>query len=143
MFSKEESKKIRQEFWTSFGQEYSRKWILYNTKVKQIHLKFTFTRKTAMVSLDVDSEDEIIQSYYFEKLESLKNLLKSEYLPDIVFDAEYELPEGKSVSRIYVQLEDKVSITNRNDWPQVKSFFAENMHQLEMFWLEFRDFITD
>ncbi len=143
MFSKEESKKIRQEFWTSFGQEYSRKWILYNTKVKQIQLKFTFTRKTAMVSLDVDSEDEIIQSYYFEKLESLRNLLKSEYLSNIVFDAEYELPEGKSVSRIYVQLEDKVSITNRNDWPQVKSFFAENMHQLEMFWLEFKDFITD
>ncbi|SFC79122.1 protein of unknown function [Zunongwangia mangrovi] len=143
MFSKEESKKLRQEFWTSFGQEYSRKWILYNTKVKEIQLKFTFTRKTAMISLDVDSEDEIIQSYYFEKLESLRNLLKSEYLSNIVFDAEYVLPEGKSVSRIYVELEDKVSINNRNDWPQVKSFFAENMHQLEMFWLEFKDFITD
>ena len=142
MFSKEESKKLRQEFWTSFGQEYSRKWILYNTKVKEIQLKFTFTRKTAMISLDVDSEDEIIQSYYFEKLESLRNLLKSEYLSNIVFDAEYVLPEGKCVSRIYVKLEDKVSINNRHDWPQVKSFFAENMHQLEMFWLEFKDFIT-
>tara|TARA_Y100000034_G_C6665473_1_gene291910 strand:+ start:163 stop:594 length:432 start_codon:yes stop_codon:yes gene_type:complete len=143
MFSKEESKKLRQEFWTSFGQEYSRKWILYNTKVKEIQLKFTFTRKIAMVSLDVDSEDEIIQSYYFEKLQSLRNLLKTEYLPDIVFDAAYELPEGKTVSRIYTRLEDKVSINKKDDWPKVKSFFAEDMHQLEMFWLEFQDFITD
>ena len=142
MFSREESKKIRQEFWTSFGQEYSRKWILYNTKVKEIQLKFTFAQKTAIVSLDIESDDEIIQAYYFEKLKSLKTILKSEYLANIVFDAEYELPEGKTVSRIYTELQDKVSINNKSDWPEVKHFFAENMHQMELFWLEFKDFIT-
>ena len=142
MFSREESKKIRQEFWTSFGQEYSRKWILYDTKVKEIQLKFTFAQKRAIVSLDIESDDEIIQAYYLEKLESLKTILKSEYLADIVFDAEYELPEGKTVSRIYTELQDKVSINNKSDWPKVKHFFAENMHQMEMFWLEFKDFIT-
>ncbi len=142
MFSREESKKIRQEFWTSFGQEYSRKWILYDTKVKEIQLKFTFAQKRAIVSLDIESDDEIIQAYYLEKLESLKTILKSEYLADIVFDAEYELPEGKTVSRIYTELQDKVSINNKSDWPEVKHFFAENMHQMELFWLEFKDFIT-
>ncbi|MFC6859768.1 DUF4268 domain-containing protein [Zunongwangia atlantica] len=142
MFSREESKKIRQEFWTSFGQEYSRKWILYNTKVKEIQLKFTFAQKRAIVSLDIESDDIIIQAYYFEKLESLKTILKSEYLANIVFDAAYELPEGKTISRIYIELQDKVSINNKSDWPKVKHFFAENMHQMEMFWLEFKDFIT-
>ena len=78
MFSKEESKRIREEFGTSFGQEYSRKWILYNTKIKEIQFKFSFDRKKAMVSLDIDAEDELIQAYYFEKIQ-----LSSKYLIQI------------------------------------------------------------
>ena len=33
MFNREESAKIRQEFWTSFGKSFPRKWLLYNTKI--------------------------------------------------------------------------------------------------------------
>ena len=142
MFSKEESKRRREEFWTSFGQEYSRKWILYNTKIKEIQFKFSFDRKKAMVSLDIDAEDEIIRGYYFEKIQSLASILKSTYLPEVILDEEYELPEGKIVSRVYVMLDAKVSINNKNDWPKVKTFFSDHMHQLELFWLEFKDFIT-
>jgi len=38
MISKEESKELIQEFWTSFGKEYPHKWILYNTKIKNLQL---------------------------------------------------------------------------------------------------------
>lgn len=140
MFSKEESKKIRQEFWTSFGKQYPHKWILYNTKMKEIQLKFTFDRKMAQVSLDVIDEDELIRDYYFEKLQSLQKILRSEYLPDIIFKENYELPEGKIISRIYVEM-DNVSINNRKDWPAVKSFLATNMMKLEEFFADFMDFI--
>ncbi|APG59362.1 DUF4268 domain-containing protein [Christiangramia salexigens] len=140
MFSKEESKKIRQEFWTSFGKEYPRKWVLYNTKIKEIQLKFTFTRKFAQVSLDIMDDDDLIRAYYFEKMQSLEKVLKSEYLPEIEFAEYYELPEGKIISRLYVQL-DKVSINNPNHWPQVKEFLAKNMSKLEEFFEDFYDFI--
>lgn len=142
MFSKEESKKIRQEFWTSFGKEYPHKWLLYNTKMKEIQLKFTFNRKIAQVSLDVIDEDELIRAYYFEKLESLQKILKSEYLPDIIFDEQYELPEGKLISRIYVQM-DNVSIHNPKTWPEVKEFFFKNMLLLEEFFKDFSDFLKN
>lgn len=140
MFTREESKKIRQEFWTSFGKEYPRKWLLYNTKMKEVQLKFTFNRKFAQVSLDIDDPDELIREYYFEKLESLKAILKSEYLPDIIFEKDYELPEGKTISRVYVELEN-VSIHNKKDWPLVKEFLARNMNLLEEFFKDFADFI--
>lgn len=140
MFSKEEAKQIRQEFWTSFGKEYPNKWILYNTGLKEIQLKFSFERKFAMVSLDVYAADDLIQAYYFEKLESLKSILKEDYLPEVIFDADYELPEGKSISRVYVILPE-VSIYNKKTWPQVKDFLATHMSQLEDFFREFRDFI--
>ena len=140
MFSRDESKRLRQEFWTSFGKEYPRKWILYNTKIREIQLKFTFNRKFAQVSLDIIDEDELIRAYYFDKLESLQKILKSEYLPEIIYAQDYELPEGKIISRIYVHL-DNVSIHNEKDWPQVKEFLAKNMLLFEEFFTDFADFI--
>ncbi len=142
MFSREESKRLRQEFWTNFGKEYPRKWILYNTKIREVQLKFTFNRKFAQVSLDIIDEDELIKAYYFEKLQSLKKILTSEYLPEVIYDENYELPEGKIISRIYVKL-DNVSIHNKKDWPMVKEFLAMKMLQMEEFFLDFKDFINN
>ncbi len=138
MFSKAESKKLRQQFWTSFGIVFRRKWMLYNTGIKELQLKFTFNRKFAQVSIDVLDEDPLIRAYYFEKLLSLKNILTSEYLPEAIYEEEYELPEGKIISRIYVQL-DHVSIHNRNQWPEVMKFLNDAMEQMEAFFVEYED----
>ncbi|MHA6280698.1 DUF4268 domain-containing protein [Salinimicrobium sp. CAU 1759] len=140
MYSREESKKIRQEFWTSFGKNYPRKWLLYNTRIKDLSLKFTFTRRIAEVSIDLDASDEIMRQYYFGKLQSLKSILQEEFLPDAVFAEEYELENGKVISRVYVTLE-KVNIHNKKQWPEVQTWLAEKMNALEMFFLEYRDFI--
>lgn len=142
MFNREESKKIRQEFWTSFGKEYPRKWLLYNTKTKEIQLKFSFNRKLAQVSLDIADDDELIRAYYFEKLQSLEKILKAEYLPEAILEADYELPEGKVISRVYTEMEN-VSIHNKNDWPEVKQFLASRMDKLEEFFMDFSDFIKN
>ncbi|SDL20956.1 protein of unknown function [Salinimicrobium catena] len=143
MFSREEAKKLRQEFWTTFGKEYPHKWMLYNTGIKEIQLKFTFERKYAQVSLDIIEEDELIRAYYFEKLESLKSILETDYhLSEIIFDKDYELSEGKIVSRIYVHL-DKVSIYNKKDWPRVKEFLYQKMLLLEDFFSDFSDYIRN
>lgn len=138
MFSKAESKKLRQQFWTSFGIVFRRKWLLYNTGIKELELKFTFNRKFAQVSIDVIDEDPLIRAYYFEKLLSLKKILTTEYLPDALFEEEYELPEGKIISRVYVQL-DGVSIHNRNQWPEAMKFLNDNMEQMEAFFVEYKD----
>ena len=140
MYSREESKKIRQQFWTSFGKEYPKKWLLYNTRIKDFSLKFTFTRKMAEVSIDLDSPDEIMRGYYFEKLQSLQTILKDEYLPEAKFSEAYQLENGKLISRVYVRLEG-VNIHNQKDWPEVKRWLAEKMTALEGFFIEYRDFI--
>lgn len=143
MFSKEESKKIRQEFWTNFGKKYPRKWLLYNTKIKDLSLKFTFDTKIAQVSIDIESPDDFMRSYYFDKLISLKNIIKTDYLPNIVFDENYSLDNGKIVSRIYVELDDNVSIHNKNTWERTMDFLNKKMNLLESFFIEYKDFIED
>ena len=113
---------------------------MYNTKIKDLSLKFTFTRRIAEVSIDLDATDEIMRQYYFEKLQSLQNILKEEFLPDAVFAEAYELENGKFISRVYVTREG-VNIHNKKDWPEVQEWLAAKMETLESFFLEYRDFI--
>ncbi|WP_025667430.1 DUF4268 domain-containing protein [Aquimarina megaterium] len=142
MFSKSESKQIRQEFWTSFGKEYPRKWVLYNTKIKDVTLKFTFTTKKAQVSIDIEPYDKIIKAYYYDKFISLKKILTSEFIEDIIYNEFYELDSGKVISRIYVEI-DNVSIHNRNTWSETMAFLSKNMDKLEEFFLEYKEYISD
>lgn len=141
MFSKEEAKRIREEFWTHFGKQYPRKWILYDTKIKEVQLKFTFTSEYAQVSLDIYSPDEIVRAYYFDKMLSLKNILFTEFLPDAEFKEKYVLPEGKVVSRVYVELKN-VNVYRQKDWPAVEEFLYDRMDLLEMFYLEYGDVLN-
>ena len=67
MFSKEEAAKIKKEFWTSFGKSFPRKWILYDTKIKDFAFKFYCDNKKAEVSLDIEIKDEIFRNAYYEK----------------------------------------------------------------------------
>ena len=135
MFSKEDSRKLRHEFWIGFGKSFPRKWILYDTKIKGFSFKFYFNNKIALVALDL--EDHRIK--YWGKLQSLQNILITEYLHDAVFNETYLLDNEKEISRIYVQLDKKVSIHNKNTWRDVMEFFNENMALFEAFFEDYRD----
>ncbi|MGC6430914.1 MAG: DUF4268 domain-containing protein [Jejuia sp.] len=140
MFSKEESRILRQEFWTSFGKSFPRKWILYNTKLKGLSFKFHFDTKKALVALDLEDDLEH-RIKYWEKLEALKSILTDEYLLEAIYEEEYFLENNKEISRIYVPLEQKVSIHNKNSWRDVMVFFNETMSKFEAFFLEYKEVI--
>jgi len=91
MYSREESKLLRKEFWILFGETYPRKWLLYNTKIKDVTLKFTFDTQKAQVSIDIEPKDVVFRTYYYERLLKLKNILISEYLNDIIYEENYLL----------------------------------------------------
>lgn len=142
MFSKEESRLLRQEFWTSFGKSFPRKWILYDTKLKGFSFKFHFDNKTALIALDLEDDLEL-RIKYWEKLVALKSILIEDFLPDIIFEEEYILDNEKEISRIYLPLEQKVSIHNKNSWRDVMEFFNEKMSLFETFFEEYKDVIED
>lgn len=58
MFSKQEAQQLKKEFWTAFGKSFPRKWILYDTKIKDLSFKFYADKKKAEVSLDIEMKDE-------------------------------------------------------------------------------------
>ena len=140
MFSKEESRLLRQEFWTSFGKSFPRKWLLYNTKIKGLSFKFYFDNKKAFVTLDLEDYLEN-RVHCLEKLIALKNILKTEFLPEAIYEETFYLDNGKEITRIYVPLEQRVSIHNKNSWRNVMEFFNDKMSLFEAFFEEYRDVI--
>lgn len=142
MFSRSEAKKLREDFWIAFGKSYPRKWILYNTKIKDFSFKFYFDTTKAMVSLDIESKDLEKRIELWEKVISLKAILLENYLPEAQFD-EYAYVENQTeLSRIYVGL-DQVSIYNKDTWQKTMLFLYENMLKFETFFEDFEQVFTD
>ena len=143
MFSKDDSEKLRKEFWTSFGKSFPRKWLLYNTQLKGISFKSQADTTTACVCLDFENPDEVANILYYDQLVSLKNILITEHLPDVIFDQEYVLNNGKIIHRIYVPFEEKFSIHNKNTWQKCFEFYVKTMEEFELFYYEYEDIIKN
>lgn len=141
MFSKQESQQLKKEFWTAFGKSFPRKWILYNTKIKDFSFKFTAESKKAEISLDIEMKDELFRNAYFEKIWSLEDILK-DYIGDFYKDEFHTLDNGKIIARIWVEKQD-VSIFNKDSWRDIFEFFYEKMDAFERFYFDFEDFIKD
>lgn len=142
MFSKAEAELIRKEFWTSFGKSFPRKWLLYNTKIKGFSFKFVADRKKAMVTLDIENPDELVNLLYYDQMLSLKTLLEAE-LPEVIFDNEYVLSSGKEIHRIYVPFDKKFSIHNKNTWRDCYEFYVDTMEKFELFYYEYEEVIKN
>ncbi|MFX0558292.1 DUF4268 domain-containing protein [Maribacter sp. CXY002] len=140
MFSKNESRLLREEFWIAFGKSYPRKWILYKTKIKGLSFKFHFGLKNAMVSLDIDGDLEN-RIQLWEKLMALKSILKDEFIPEIIFEEYHILENHKEISRIYIK-KSQVSIHNKNSWRETMEFLNDKMATFEEFFTEYQDILN-
>lgn len=141
MFSKEESAQLRKEFWTSFGKSFPKKWVLYNTKIKGLSFKFYADRKKALVCLDIEHPEDIANELLYDQLLSLKKIIETDFLSNIIFDNNFELNNRKIIRRIYVPFNKKFSIYNKETWRDCYEFFVEAMSQFELFFYEYEDFI--
>jgi hypothetical protein len=142
MFSKEENQRLKREFWIAFAEKYPRKWMLYDTKIKDFSFKFYVDNKKAQVLIDIEPRNDDKRIAYFEKLESLKNILEEEFIKDLVFEKDFILENGKTVSRIWIE-KLGVSVSNRNYWDEIFDFYNYKMSAIELFYSEYDEFIKD
>ncbi len=142
MYSKQENQKLKQEFWVTFSEKYPRKWVLYDTKIKDFSFKFFVDNTKAQVSIDIEPRSDEKRFAYFEKLQALATILEEEFVSNLVFEKNYTLENGKTISRIWVE-KLGITVSNRNYWDAIFSFFNEKMSALELFYLEYDEFIKD
>ena len=141
MFTREEATRIRKEFWMVFGRYMSPvpsaegtkiNWVNYHTRVKDIYFRMDAGPKTAMISISLEHNDPHVRELYFsqflEFMEILHATLEEEWTWQI-----HAAVADRTISRIYKELPD-VSVFNKDQWPDLISFFKPRIIALDAFW---------
>ena len=142
MYSKAEMQQLKRDFWIAFAEAYPRKWILYDTKIKDFSFKFHADGKEQAVMLDIEHRDPEKRHAYFDKVVTLREILETEFLPELDYIRDHTLDTGKVISRIWVR-QYGLSVGNREHWPPIFAFFAAKMSGFEAFFADYGDYISD
>lgn len=141
MFTREESSRIRQEFWTTFGKYMSPipsseglkvNWLNYHTKVKDVYFRMDAVAKSARIYISMEHRDPDIQQLYFEQFLQFKNILHAELEEEWEWKL-HENIDGKIISTISKELTG-FSVFNKEHWPELISFFKPRIIALDGFW---------
>lgn len=151
MYSKEELKNLKIEFWEGFDnycrtQSYlqgrDKMWVLYDTKVKNVELKFDATRDGASVILEICHRSDDARLEMFERISWHKATLEQDLGDELIWDLTYTRDTGKQVCRIYCFCEG-LDIHRRAHWDGFYEYMARKMFLLERNFMEIRDYLQD
>lgn len=123
-----------------FPEGKEKKWMLRNTKVKDVHFKFDPGRDGVRVMLEILHKDEDRRLAQYEKIEKYKVLLEEGFDNGLTWDFAFTREEGKEVCRIYAE-QKGFDWHNQVHWEEMYAFMSENMAKLEMNYVLIRDLI--
>ena len=150
MYTREEKKKLIQRFWQAFDlysgtlpklKGKKKKWILYDTKINHVDLKFDIGRGTAIVALELNHRSEDLRLQVSELLEKYRSSLEKGFQDELIWDFDYQI-NHKSVSRIYLK-KDCLDFHRQDDWLAIFQFFALNMLLLQENFMEIQEFLIE
>lgn len=142
MYSKEEVKRLKEQFWTSFGQYMSAipsadmekvNWVNYKTGIKHLSFRMDAINKTAVVMIELTHPDDSMRDLMYAQFVEYKNIFQTNLNEEWEWDEVYYDSSGKKTARISVEIA-KVSVFNKEDWPKLISFFKPRIIALDEFW---------
>ncbi len=144
MLTKEERKTLNQQFWRQFDvfcenipelAERKKKWILHDTKIGHVDLKFDLSNNSAIVALEINYKSEHRRLQVFEVFEKYRNLLRLGFKEELIWDYCFVNENNQEICRIYAEKKGLNSY-NISDWNSIHQFLSENMLQLQDNFLE-------
>lgn len=142
MYTREQASKIRQSFWTTFGQYIAPhpsaeglkiNWINYNTKVKHIYFRMQADQKFASISIEITHPDLGIQELFFEQFHELKSILQGYLGEEWEWLLHTKDESGKTISKIFKEL-SPINVFDEENWAKLISFFKPRIIALDQFW---------
>ncbi|MCR5888702.1 DUF4268 domain-containing protein [Hymenobacter sp. J193] len=142
MYSKTEVAQLRQAFWTTFGQymqpipgaEGERvNWVNYKTGLKHVYFRLHADARHATIGIELTHPDAGLRELFFEQFREVRPLLEEATGEAWRWEPEAVNESGQPVARIYQELRP-ANLFNRDDWPQLISFFKPRIMALDAFW---------
>jgi len=139
MYSKEELKQLKKEFWEGFGiycshipalKRRKSKFMLYNTKMKGVEMKFDATRKGASVILEINLSNAKQRLEKYEQFVFQTSTMEKQFPQGLIWEPAYIRECGTEVSRIYTEKTD-IDLHRRIQWMEFYQFMSTEMLKLE------------
>jgi hypothetical protein len=139
MYTKDELKQLKKEFWEGFGlycsnipalEKRKSKFMLYNTKIRGVELKFDANRDGAFVILEINHSNATKRFELYEKFELYKSIIEEPFHEGLIWDFAYIRECGTEVCRIYTQ-KFGIDIHKRIQWNEFYQFMSSEMLKLE------------
>jgi hypothetical protein len=139
MYSREELKQLKKEFWEGFGiycshvpalKRRKSKFMLYNTKMKGVEMKFDATRKGASVILEINLSNAKQRVEKYEQFVLYKSTMEKQFPEGLIWDPTYIRECGTEVSRIYTE-KVGIDLHRRIQWMEFYQFMSTEMLKLE------------
>ena len=94
MWSKEEAKELKINFWNGFKRYCSkhkiyRKWVLTGVKIKSTQLKFYADEQKALVLFQIDHKNDLRRYEIYECFQSYRKLMAADCGEDLHWDEDY------------------------------------------------------
>lgn len=147
MFTKEEKKKLKLEFWSRLEDQMTRlknphgskvNWMNYNTGINHLYFRMEADEKAARLCIDLQFPDNGVREVYWDQFEEFRDLLNDRFKGKLIWLKEFDHENGKTISRIYLE-KAEVNINNQKDWDKMHLFLKLSFVKLDEFWDEFSD----
>jgi hypothetical protein len=142
MYSKHEASKIKQDFWTRFGQYMKPvqsaggekvNWPNYKTGIAHIYFRLRAEKTSASVSIEITHPVAETRQTLFQQFISMKTMLEEIIHAPLEWEENASDENEKPVSRISTKIEG-VNIFRETDWPAIISFLKSSIIALDLFW---------
>ena len=139
MYSRDEIKDLKKRFWdglSDYALNYpdlrsrKHKFMLHNTRLRGVTMKFDATRDGAYVILEIDHRNEERQEKLHNHFLENRELLDAQFDEPLIWDTQYTKECGKQVIRIYC-MQQGLDIHRQEQWHDFYRFLVENMIRLE------------
>lgn len=142
MYSRQETAKQKEAFWTTFGRYMQAvppadgekvNWINYKTGVPGISFRMNADSKQADIAIVLSHPNTDTRHQHYAQMLQLKNMLQDATNEDWNWEAEAQDEHGKTFSRIGTTTTG-INILNTEDWPTLISFLKPRIIALDTFW---------
>ena len=142
MYSRDEAKKIKESFWTTFGMYMSpvpsadgqkATWMNYKTGIRYLFFRMAVNNKVARIGVEIANPDPGIRSLIFEQFKEFRAILEDELEEEWIWEEISYDEFGKATAQIYTE-KSGVSVFKKEHWPELISFFKPRIIALDSFW---------
>lgn len=147
MFTKEEAKEIKKQFWDNFkvyckAKKIKRRWLLRNISVPSSQLKFDANREFAIVGIQIDDKKVDKKYLIFSYWKAYKVVIEDLVGEPLTWEQDYLSNDNRFVGMAYLKL-DNVDLLRMQDHEKIYDFFIEKMTLIEEAVLEIQDSIVE